>query len=221
MSTTSPARERVLLADDHTVVRQGLRKILELDPEITIVGEAGDGRSAVEMAQRLRPNVAVIDVGLPGLNGIEATRQIVAGENAPSVLILSMHMHDAYVREALKAGARGYALKDIEDLDLITAVKVLARGGSYFSPTISKVLLAGYLSESAPGGGKDRISLLTERERRVLQLIAEGKTNKETAETLSIRVSTVEAHRRHLMEKLDLQSTADLVRFALRNGLAE
>jgi two-component system response regulator NreC len=212
---------RVLLAEDHTVVRQGLRKILESDPEIEIGGEVGDGRGAVESAKRLRPTVVVIDIGLPGLNGIEATNQIMKSTDGVSVLILSMHSDDVYVRQALKAGAKGYLLKDSEDLDLIKAVKSLARGGSYFSPTVSKVLLDGYLSDSGTGGGEDALSRLTGREREVLQLISEGKTNKEIARILSLSINTVESHRKHVMEKLDLHNTAEIVRFAVRKGIVQ
>jgi two-component system response regulator NreC len=212
---------RVLLAEDHIVVRQGLRKILESDPEIEISGEVANGRSAVESAKRLRPTVVVIDIGLPGLNGIEATGQIMKGTEGVSVLILSMHSDDVYVRQALKAGAKGYLLKDSEDLDLIKAVKSLARGGSYFSPAVSKVLLDGYLSDSRSGAGEDTLSRLTGREREVLQLISEGKTNKETARILVLSINTVESHRKHVMEKLDLHNTAEIVRFAVRKGIVQ
>jgi len=212
---------RVLLAEDHTVVRQGLRKILESDAEIEIAGEVGDGRGAVESAKRLRPTVIVIDIGLPGLNGIEATNQIMKGTDGVAVLILSMHSDDVYVRQALKAGAKGYLLKDSEDLDLIKAVKSLARGGSYFSPSVSKVLLDGYLNDSGPRGGEDTLSRLTGREREVLQLISEGKTNKEIARILSLSINTVESHRKHVMEKLDLHNTAEIVRFAVRKGIVQ
>ena len=209
---------RVLLADDHTVVRQGLRKILESDPDIEICGEVGDGRAAVEAVKRLRPTVVVIDIGLPGLNGIEATNQITKGADGVSVLILSMHSDDVYIRQGLKAGAKGYLVKDSEDLDLIKAVKSLARGGSYFSPSVSKVLLDGYLSEGGDGS-ENPLSRLTSREREILQLISEGKTNKESARMLSLSINTVESHRKHLMEKLDLHNTAEIVRFAVRNGV--
>ena len=207
---------RVLLVDDHTVVRQGLRRILETDDEIEIVGETGDGRSATEMVQRLHPNVVVMDIALPELNGIEATRQITKRSNGTKVLILTMHADDVCVRQSLKAGARGYLLKDSEDLDLLKAVKAIGRGGSFFSPTISKVLLEGYLGDVAGQDIEDNLSLLTDREREVLQLIAEGKTNKEIAGLLAVSINTVETHRKHIMEKLDLHNTAEIVRFAVR-----
>jgi two-component system response regulator NreC len=210
---------RVFLVDDHTVVRQGLRRILESDDEIEIVGEAGDGRTAIDLVQKLRPHVVVMDVAMPELNGIEATRQIVKRIEGAKVLVLSMHGDDVYVRQALKAGARGYLLKDSEDLDLIKAVKAIRAGGSFFSPPVSKVVLSGYLGDKADGDAEDSVARLTDREREVLQLIAEGKTNKEVAHSLSVSVNTVETHRKHIMEKLDLHNTAELVRFAIRTKI--
>jgi len=210
---------RVLLVDDHTVVRQGLRRILETDDEIEIVGETGDGRSAAEMAQKMNPNVVVMDIALPELNGIEATRQIMKRNENARVLILTMHSDDVCVRQSLKAGARGYLLKDSEDLDLLKAIKAVGRGGSFFSPAVSKVLLEGYLGDSTGQPVEDSLSLLTDREREVLQLIAEGKTNKEIAILLSVSINTVETHRKHIMEKLDLHNTADIVRFAVRKKI--
>lgn len=213
-------RLRVLLVDDHTMVRQGLRKILESDEALEVVGEARDGRSAVDLAVRLRPQVVVMDVALPELNGIEATRQITKRLDDTAVLMLTMHADEVYVRQSLKAGARGYLLKDSEDLDLIRAVKAVGTGGSFFSPSVSRLLLADYL---APGRRdlEDDLALLTAREREVLQLIAEGKTNKEVAALLSLSVNTVETHRKHVMEKLDLHNTAELVRFAVRKKLVQ
>jgi two-component system response regulator NreC len=210
---------RVFLVDDHTVVRQGLRRILESDDEIEIVGEAGDGRTAIDLVQKLRPHVVVMDVAMPELNGIEATRQILKRVEGAKVLVLSMHGDDVYVRQALKAGARGYLLKDSEDLDLIKAVKAIRGGGSFFSPPVSKVVLSGYLGDKADGDAEDSVARLTDREREVLQLIAEGKTNKEVAHALSVSVNTVETHRKHIMEKLDLHNTAELVRFAIRTKI--
>src|SRR5689334_21047448 len=180
---------RVLLVDDHTVVRHGLRRILASDEQIEIVGEAGDGRAAVEVAQRVQPHVVVMDVALPELNGIEATRQLAKRAPNVHVLMLTMHADDVYVRQALKAGARGYLLKDSEDLDLIKAVKAVGQGGSFFSPSVSKVLLAGYLGDPTGKEVEDNLALLTDREREVLQLIAEGKTNKEVANLLSVSIN--------------------------------
>ena len=213
------AKTRVLLAEDHPVVRQGMRRILESDAEFEIVGEDGDGRGVVAAAKRLRPTVVVIDIDLPGLNGIEATSQIIKGTEGASVLILSMHFDDVSVRQGLKAGARGYLLKDSEDIELVKAVKSLARGGSYFSPSVSKLLLAGYVPESSSAVGENALSRLTGREREVLRLISEGKTNKESARILSLSINTVESHRKHVMGKLDLHNTAEIVRFAVRNGI--
>jgi two-component system response regulator NreC len=210
---------RVFLVDDHTVVRQGLRRILESDDEIEIVGEAGDGRTAIDLVQKLRPHVVVMDVAMPELNGIEATRQILKRVEGARVLVLSMHGDDVYVRQALKAGARGYLLKDSEDLDLIKAVKAIRAGGSFFSPPVSKVVLSGYLGDKVDGDAEDGVARLTDREREVLQLIAEGKTNKEVAHALTVSVNTVETHRKHIMEKLDLHNTAELVRFAIRTKI--
>jgi two-component system response regulator NreC len=212
---------RVLLVDDHTVVRHGLRRILASDGQIEIVGEAGDGRTAVELAQRLRPDVVVMDVALPELNGIEATRQLAKRAPNVHVLMLTMHADDVYVRQSLKAGAHGYLLKDSEDLDLIKAVKAVGAGGSFFSPAVSRVVLSGYLGDRPVGESDDPLGRLTDREREVLQLIAEGKTNKEIAGALSLSVNTVETHRKHLMEKLDLHNTAELVRFAIRERLVQ
>jgi two-component system, NarL family, response regulator NreC len=210
---------RVFLVDDHTVVRQGLRRILESDEEIEIIGEAGDGRTAIDLIQKLRPHVVVMDVAMPELNGIEATRQIMKRVDGVKVLVLSMHGDDVYVGQALKAGARGYLLKDSEDLDLIKAVKAIRAGGSFFSPPVSRVVLSGYLGDQPAGEIEDSVARLTDREREVLQLIAEGKTNKEVAHALSVSINTVETHRKHIMEKLDLHNTAELVRFAINKKI--
>jgi len=203
----------VLLVDDHSIVRQGLRRILETDDEIEVVGEARDGRSAVEMAQRLKPAVVVMDVALPELNGVEATRQIMKHNGDAKVLILTTLNDDVYVRQSLKAGARGYLFKDSEAVDLLKAIKAIGRGDSFFSPAVSQILLDGYRDGRDP---LDRLEQLTEREREVLQLIAEGKTNKEIANLLSVSLHTVESHRKHVMKKLDLHNTAEIAHFALR-----
>jgi DNA-binding NarL/FixJ family response regulator len=213
------AKIRVLLVEDHTVVRQGLRRILEIDPQIEIVGEVGDGRAALDIVRRLRPTVAIVDISLPNLNGIEVTRHLAKASPETKVLILSMHTDDGYVRQSLKAGARGYLLKDADDQDLIKAVTALSAGGSYFSPAVSKILLEGYLQEEHEPN--DELGVLSDREREVLQLIADGKSNKEVAQILDVAVSTVDSHRKHIMEKLDLHNTAAMVRFALRTGLIQ
>jgi len=212
------AHLRILLADDHTVVRQGLRKVLEERPEWEVVAEAGDGREAVRQAEELKPDVAIVDIGMPLLNGIEATRQIVKRSPSTRVLVLTMYSEEAYVHQVLKAGATGYLLKDSADVDLIRAVSVVSRGEPFFSPAIARLVLDDYL-ELSDTGITDRYELLSEREREVFQLIAEGKANKEIAVILSISPSTVETHRARIMEKLDLHSAAEIVLYAVRRGV--
>jgi len=210
---------RVVLVDDHTLVRQGLRSILSVDPEIEIAGEAADGRTGAEMAERLQPDVVVMDLTLPDMDGIEATREIVRRQPGTNVLMLTMHADDVSVRQALRAGARGYLLKDADDLDLLNAVKAVGRGKSFFSPAISKVLLVSYVGDAAGNQVEDNLALLTDRECEVLRLIAQGKRNKEIAAELTVSVNTVETHRKHIMEKLDLHNTAEIVRFAVRKNV--
>lgn len=216
MLTSSSKKTRILLVDDHTVVRHGFRMILDAQPDMEVVGEASNGREAVTEAGRLTPDVVVMDVTMPELNGIEATRRI--GESVPRarVLALSMHKDSVYVREILRAGARGYLLKDAPQDDLVTAVRALARGEGFISSAVSDAVLSDYRKHVT-----DPIDLLTTREREVLQMIAEGKTNKEIATTLTLSVYTVEAHRGRIMEKLNLHSSGELVRFAVRNGLID
>jgi DNA-binding NarL/FixJ family response regulator len=209
-------KTRILLADDHSIVRQGFRLILEAQSDIEIVGEAANGREATVLAERLQPDIVVMDVAMPELNGIEATRRLTALAPRCRVLALSMHKDSVYVREILKAGARGYLLKDALDHDLVAAVRALMRGEGYLSPAVSDVVLTDYRRHVT-----NPIDLLTSREREVLQLIAEGKTNKEIATSLSLSVYTVDAHRGRIMEKLNLHSTPDLVRFAIRNGVTD
>jgi two-component system response regulator NreC len=212
---------RVMLAEDHTVVRQGLRRILEADPEIAITGEAGDGRTAVETARKLRPNVVLMDIGLPVQNGIEATREITAEMPDVHVCILSMHSDDVYLRHALEAGAKGYLLKDADDLELLEAIKAVARGGAYFTTAVLERIVAPFTDKSKRNLLKDPLLRLTGREREVLQLTAEGKTKAEIATILSLSVNTVDTHRKHVMEKLDVHNTAEIVRFAVRKGLVQ
>lgn len=210
---------RILLGDDHTLMRQGVRKILEERQDWQVVAEAGDGRTAVRLTMELQPDVAVLDIGMPLLNGLEATRQIARRLPQVGVLILSMHADEAYITQALKAGARGYLLKDSADTDLLQGVTAVAAGKSYFSPAIAKVMLDDYLQRLASRGIVDRYDALSEREREVLQLIAEGRGNKQVAEVLSISPTTVETHRAHILQKLDLHSTAELVLYAVRKGV--
>ena len=207
---------RILLADDHAMVRQGFRMILSAQPDMEIIGEAGNGKEAVEMTAKLLPDVIVMDVAMPELNGIEATRKIIAALPRSRILALSMHKDSVYVREILRAGARGYLLKDSIDSDLLAAVRAVAKGEGYLSPAISDAVLTDYRKHvSAP------LDLLTSREREVLQMIAVGKTNKDIANELKLSVYTVDAHRGRIMEKLNLHSTGELVRFAVRNGLID
>jgi DNA-binding NarL/FixJ family response regulator len=213
------ANLRILLGDDHTLVRQGLRKILETRPDWEVVAEAGDGREAVRQAYTLHPNVVVIDIGMPLLNGIEATRQIVRRLPDTRVLILSMHSHEAYITQALQAGARGYLLKDSADTDLIRGVAEIAAGRSFFSSAVAKVMLDDYVRHLAEKGIVDRYDALSEREREVFQLVAEGHSNKEIADILSVSPATVETHRAHIFQKLDLHNTAEVVLYAVRRGV--
>ena len=209
-------RTRILLVDDHAVVRQGFKMLLDAQPDMEIVGEASNGREAVETAEALRPDVVVMDVAMPELNGIEATRRLTASTPHTRVIALSMHKDSVYVREILRAGARGYLLKDSGAEDLVSAIRAVAKGESYLSPAVSNAVLDDYRKHVT-----NPIDLLTSREREVLQMLAEGKTNKEIAGVLNLSVYTVDAHRGRIMEKLNLHSINDLVRFAVRNGIIE
>lgn len=210
---------RVLLGDDHTVLRQGLRKILEDRRDWRVVAEAGNGRDAVREALELNPDVAVLDIGMPLLNGIEATRQIVRRAPGVRILILSMHSDQAYVMQAVQAGARGYLLKESAGDELIAAITAVAAGKSFFSPAVAQVVFDDYVRSLTERGITDRYDALSEREREVLQLVAEGKSSKEIADVLSISPATVETHRTHLLQKLGLRNTAEVVRFAARRGI--
>jgi two-component system, NarL family, response regulator NreC len=207
---------RILLVDDHTMVRQGFRMILAAQPDMEIIGEAGNGREAVELCGQLEPDVVVMDVAMPELNGIEATRRITAASDRTRVLALSMYKDSVYVREILRAGARGFLLKDAIDRDLLAAVRAVALGDGYLSPAVSEAVLSDYRRHVT-----DPLDLLSSREREVLQLIAEGKTNKDIATALELSVYTVDAHRGHIMDKLNLHSVSELVRFAVRKGLID
>jgi len=206
----------ILLADDHAVVRQGFRRILEAQNDLEVVGEASNGREAVDEATKLQPDLVVMDVAMPELNGIEATRRVKEFSPRTRILALSMHKDAVYVREILRAGAQGYLLKDSSDADLVAAVRAVAKGEGWVSPGVANAVLTDYRQHVT-----DPIDLLSSREREVLQLIAEGKTNKEIATLLNLSVYTVDAHRGRIMEKLNLHSTGELVRFAVRKGLID
>jgi DNA-binding NarL/FixJ family response regulator len=210
---------RILIGDDHTLVRKGLRKILEEQPDWEVVAEADDGRQAVKETQALEPDLVILDIGMPLLNGIEATRQIVRRRPGVSVLILSMHAEEAYITQALQAGARGYLLKDSADTDLLNAVGAVSSGKSFFSPAVSAVMLDDFVRHLANKGVVDRFESLSEREREIFQLVAEGYSNKEIADMLSVSPATVETHRAHILQKLDVHSTAELVLYAVRRGV--
>src|ERR1700739_407897 len=210
---------RILLADDHQLMRSGVRLMLEREADLTVVGEASDGREAVALAKALKPEVVVMDIGMPNLNGIEAAHQMTQENPALAIVIVSMHSDESYVLRALKAGARGYLLKDSAEADLIKAVHVVAGGKSFFSPAVSKMLLDDYVRKLKRSGTEDAYDLLTPRERETLQLIAEGKSNKDIANLLNLSVYTVESHRSNLMEKLNLRGLPELILYAVRKGI--
>lgn len=212
---------RIVLADDHTIIRSGLRLLLEQQADFRVVGEASDGREAVELVAKQHPEVAVLDIGMPQLNGIEATRQIASQEPDTKVVILSMHQDEGYVLKALKAGARAYILKNSAEADLIRAVRTVADGKSFFSPVISKMLLEDYVRQIRDKHVEDSYDLLTPREREVLQLLAEGRTNKEVANLLHLSVYTVDAHRGNILQKLNLHGVPELVLYAVRKGIIQ
>jgi DNA-binding NarL/FixJ family response regulator len=210
---------KILLADDHTLVRQGIRKILEEQPDWQVIDEAHDGREAVEKAATHEPDVVLIDIRMPMLNGIEATRQITRRVPKARVLVLSMHADEAYVVQAVEAGARGYLLKDSADVELMRAVTAVASGKSFFSPAVASVMLDDYRRHLASKGATDRYESLTEREREIFQLVAEGRSNKEVADLLFLSPATVETHRARILKKLEVRNTAELVLFAVRRGV--
>ncbi|MEM7134842.1 MAG: response regulator transcription factor [Chloroflexota bacterium] len=210
---------RVVLADDHTIVRKGIRSLLDEDPKIEVVGEAENGRQAVAQAEALQPDIILMDHTMPLLNGLEATRQIRKQLPHIQVLILTMHTNEEYVFQFLQAGAAGYLVKQTAPTDLITAIEAIYRGDSFLSPTISKAVIEEYVrtGEAAGKGASD--NALTEREREVLQLVAEGFTNQEISQQLQISIKTVGVHRLNLMQKLDLHNLADLTKYAIRTGM--
>jgi two-component system, NarL family, response regulator NreC len=206
---------RILLADDHAVVRQGFRLILSQEPDMEVVGEAGDGVEAVRLVLQHRPTLAIMDIAMPRINAVEATRRIIEGWPEARVLILSMHKDAVYVRETLRAGAKGYLLKESIDQDLLRAVRAVAQGDSFLSPEVSTTVVQEYQQVADP------FDQLTAREREVLQMLAEGTVAKEIAAELDISVYTVDAHRGRIMKKLSLKSSTEIVRFAMRKGLIQ
>ena len=210
---------RILLADDHTLVRQGLRRILEEQPDWQVVAETGNGLDAVRLAADLQPDVVILDIGMPQLNGLEAARQITKRVPSARVLMLSMHADEVHITKAVEAGASGYLVKDSADSELVKAVTVTFQGKSYFSPAAAAILLDEYRRSLARRGVTDRFETLSDREREVFQLIAEGHSNKSIAGILGVSPATIETHRSHILEKLDLHSVAEVVLYAVRRGV--
>jgi DNA-binding NarL/FixJ family response regulator len=210
---------RVLLADDHTLIRAGLRMVVDAQPDLAAIGEADDGRAAVALAETLKPDVIVMDIGMPSLNGIEACRQIRETLPETQVVMLSMHSDEGYVLRALKAGAKAYLLKDSAEADLAQAIRAAAAGKSFFSPAVGKVLLEDYMRKLQRTGAEDSYDLLSPREREILQLVAEGNSSKDIANLLELSVYTVETHRARVMQKLNLHGIPELILYAVRKGI--
>ncbi|HWE49944.1 MAG TPA: response regulator transcription factor [Bryobacteraceae bacterium] len=210
---------RVLIADDHVLVRRGLRSLLDRNGEFQVVAEADNGYDAIELATRHRPDVVLLDVAMPRLSGTDAAAGICEKVPTAKVVIISMHSDEAYVLRALTAGARGYLLKASSEADILTAIRAVAAGNAYFSPSITKMLVEDYVAEVRQRGLKDSYDLLTIREKEILQCLTTGKTNRETAELLQVSVSTIETHRNNILQKLQLHSLADLILYAVRKGL--
>jgi two-component system response regulator NreC len=210
---------RIVVADDHGLVRKGICLQLQQSEQFQVVGEAGDGREAVHLAETLRPDIVIMDIAMPNLNGIDATAQIVKNNPRIGVILVSMHSDDTYLSRALNAGAKGYLVKETADVDLARAIEAAAQGKPFFSPAISKILVEDYMRRLQQQGLTDSYELLTEREKETLQLVAEGKTNKEIAKILNVGVSTVETHRANVLEKLGLHSSVDIVLYAVRKKI--
>ena len=210
---------RILLSDDHNILRDGMRLLLERQPGFVVVAEASDGRETLELVQNHQPDVVVMDIAMPNMNGIEATRRIREKHPRMGVVILSMHYDESYVIRSLKAGARAYLLKDAVKSELIAAIHAVAEGRSFFSPKISRILQEDYVQALGRKGADDSYELLTGREREILQLVAEGKTNKEMANTLGLSLYTVDTHRTHILQKLNLHSVPEVILYAVRKGI--
>ena len=212
------AKIRVLLVDDHTILREGLRRLLEAEPDIVVVGEGGDGQEAIQQVERLKPDVVLMDLAMPRLNGLEATRSILKDFPEVRVLVLTMYDNEEYVSQILQAGASGYVLKRAAATELVLAIRAVHQGEAFLYPSVTKMLIAEYLAR-AREGEEDRAGTLTQREREVLQLISEGHTTRDIAQLLSVSVKTVQAHRSHIMEKLNLHDRLELLRYALKKGI--
>jgi DNA-binding NarL/FixJ family response regulator len=214
----------ILIADDHELVRKGIRTVLEVRSGWQVVAEASDGREAVKKTQELKPQVAILDISMPLLNGLEATRQIAKVAPQTKVLILTMHEADPMIQQILQAGARGYLLKSDASLDLVSAVEALLRNKTFFTPKVGQIVLEGYLNKNPKGADEDagnNALRLTARQRQIVQLLAEGKSSKEVAVVLDISVKTAETHRANIMRRLDCHSVTDLVHYAIRNGITQ
>jgi len=211
------------VADDHEIVRKGLRSILEEQPGWEVTGEASDGREAVDKVRSLRPDISVVDVGMPGLNGLEATRQMLRNDPETKVLILTMHESDPLIREVLDAGARGYLLKSDASRDLVSAIDAIRRNKTYFTARVAQMVLDGYLDKKprTPTEAELPTSRLTPRQREIVQLLAEGKSSKEVAVALGLSVKTAETHRANIMRRLNCHSVSELVRYAIRNNIIQ
>ncbi len=212
-------RIRILLSDDHNILREGMRLLLERQPGFVVVGEASNGRETLDLVENHQPDVVVMDIAMPNMNGIEATRRITEKHPRMAVVILSMHYDESYVIRSLKAGARAYLLKDAMKAELIAAIHAVAEGRSFFSPKISRILQEDYVQALGRKGADDSYELLTDREREILQLVAEGKTNKEIANTLGLSLYTVDTHRTHILQKLNLHSVPEVILYAVRKGI--
>lgn len=212
-------RIRIVIADDHTVVRDGLRASLERQPDMEVVAEAADGRECITRADDLKPDVVIMDVAMPNMNGIEATRRILADHPETAVVMLSMHQDESYILQSLKAGAKGYLLKDSPREDILEAIRSAAKGRSFLSRKVRSMLQEDYYLQLESKGLEDSYDLLTDREREILQLLAEGRANKEVANILFISPTTVETHRGHILRKLNLHGTADLILYAVRKKI--
>jgi two-component system response regulator NreC len=210
---------RILIADDHTVVRKGLRLLLESHPGFKVVADASNGRETVALAEEHTPDVVVLDIAMPILNGIEAARQISGKQPKIAIVFLSMHSDEGYVLKALKAGARAYLLKDSAEYDLISAIEAVQDGKAFFSPAISKMLVEDYMRQMQERGIEDSYEMLTTREREIFQLLAERKSNKEVANVLNLSPFTVETHRSNIFQKLDIHSGEELILYAVRKGV--